>query len=249
MDPIENAKRGIALMDLTRLGADDTMADIDHLIAKTVTTYGAVAAVCVWPKFAHHAVQSLAGTGVKVCAVADFPDGSGDKKRIGDAIDQIGEAGANEVDLVLPYRAFLAGEIALAEQAVAHARKLCGTSLKLKVILETGILQDAPAITDASKLALAMGADFLKTSTGMTAVSAKIPAARLMLAAIKDFGLNTQQPIGFKASGGIRDLARASLFLELADQVMGSEWVTRNHFRIGASALLDDLIRFLETHR
>ena len=79
MDPIENAKRGIALMDLTRLGADDTVADIDHLIAKTVTTYGAVAAVCVWPKFAHHAVQSLAGTGVKVCAVADFPDGSGDK--------------------------------------------------------------------------------------------------------------------------------------------------------------------------
>ena len=70
-----------------------------------------------------------------------------------------------------------------------------------------------------------------------------------MLAAIKDFGLNTQQPIGFKASGGIRDLARASLFLELADQVMGSEWVTRNHFRIGASALLDDLIRYLETHR
>ena len=109
MDPIENAKRGIALMDLTRLGADDTVADIDHLIAKTVTTYGAVAAVCVWPKFAHHAVQSLAGTGVKVCAVADFPDGSGDKKRIGDAIDQIGEAGANEVDLVLPYRAFFGG--------------------------------------------------------------------------------------------------------------------------------------------
>lgn len=146
--------------------------------------------------------------------------------------------GADEIDLVLPWRRFLAGDSAIAEKMVAQTRARCGGKL-LKVILETGEYPDGDAIREASELAIAAGADFIKTSTGKTARSATLEAARIMLEAIREAG----RAVGLKPSGGIRTLADAKTYLDLADGIMGPSWATPKTFRFGASGLYDVLAK------
>ncbi len=146
-------------------------------------------------------------------------------------------AGADEIDLVLPWRAFLAGDAAGAEAMVRAVREACGGQT-LKVILETGEYPDLDRVRAASELAIAAGADFIKTSTGKTAHSASLPAARTMLEVIAANG----RPVGLKPSGGIRTLADAADYLELADAIMGPGWATAETFRFGASGLHQVLV-------
>ncbi len=242
-DPSADAKRILALIDLTDLSDDCRAGAIDSLCRRGVTKFGAVAAVCVWPHFVGHAARLLAGTGVRIATVLNFPSGGEDIERaITDCRETLRD-GADEIDLVMPYRAFLAGDAGLAGAMIEAVAEEIGDTKILKVILETGVIADPALIAKASALAIERGADFLKTSTGKTPVSATPKAAQIMLEAIKTSG----RPVGFKASGGIRTPEQAAVYLDLADRIMGRDWARPATFRFGASQLLEPLIGRFES--
>ncbi len=230
---LRTARLALACLDLTSLNDNDTPADIDKLCARAQGPHGHTAAVCVWPRFAAQA-RALLPASINVAAVANFPDGSSDLARALRDTEAIVAAGAQEVDVVFPYRDFAAAPALL--QAV---RRACA-GLRLKVILETGELQNPALISQACGIALDAGADFLKTSTGKTARSASPEAARLLLAAIAGRA-ETRERVGFKPSGGIRTVADAGLYIGLTSEVLGMAAVTPARFRIGASGLLNDI--------
>ena len=231
----ETARLALACLDLTSLNDTDTDADIERLCERAVTPHGPVAAVCVWPRLAK-AARVHAPAGVAVAAVANFPDGSTDVQRTLRDAGTIVDAGAQEVDLVLPWRALADGDIP-ACTAVLRAVRRASEGLRLKVILESGELREPTLIDRAATLALAEGADFLKTSTGKTANGATPAAARTMLGIIAAQGNRA----GFKASGGVRTVADAAVYLDLVEAALGPEALGPQRVRIGASGLLADI--------
>ncbi len=235
------AQRILGLLDLTSLNDDDNEQVIKSLCERAVTPFGPVAAVCVWPQFVAQAVAQLRDTSVRVAAVANFPEGSPDISQAVATTKEIIESGADEVDVVFPYQTFLSGDTVTSAQLVKQCKDACGDGKKLKVILETGCLADSGAIRQASSLVLEQGADFIKTSTGKVPVSATPEAARDMLETLHKFNF----PAGLKVSGGIKDVATASVYLALADEIMGDKWVCPDTFRFGASGILDNLLSVL----
>lgn len=232
------ARLALACLDLTRLNDGDTEADVVRLAERAAAAPGRVAALCVWPQLARTALAH-APPGVVVAAVANFPEGGTDIGRAVRDTAQIAAAGAQEVDVVLPWRALAAGEDAGAAAVLRAVRRECA-GLVLKVILESGELREPALIERAARLALAEGADVLKTSTGKTPAGATPDAARVMLAAIAaDAGAATRA--GFKASGGVRSVADAEVYAGLVEQALGRDALAPRRFRIGASALLDDI--------
>ncbi|MCJ2059434.1 deoxyribose-phosphate aldolase [Methylobacterium sp. J-048] len=230
------ARRALPLLDLTDLTETCTEPKIDALCRDARS--GGVAAICVWPRFVTQGARALEGSGIRVATVINFPAGGEDCAR---ALDDTAEAlrdGADEIDLVLPYRAFLRGDADLARDMVEAVRDTSGSAV-LKVILETGELADPDAIRRAGRLALEAGADFLKTSTGKSPVSATPEAAEAMLAEIRASG----RPAGLKVSGGLRSVADAGAYLALADRIMGPDWVSAKTFRLGASSLFGALMQ------
>lgn len=234
------ARRALPLLDLTDLGDTGTEAAIETL-CRTARASG-VAAVCVWPRFVAQSARLLAGSTVAVATVVNFPAGGEDVERAVRETRAALRDGADEIDLVLPYGALRDGRAEPAHGMVAAVRAACGPAC-LKVILETGMLQSPDLIARASRLALAAGADMIKTSTGKTAVSATPEAAEIMLHAIREAG-GTH---GLKVSGGIRTVADAALYLALADRIMGPDWASPKTFRIGASSLHAALVAAVET--
>jgi deoxyribose-phosphate aldolase len=231
------ARRALALLDLTDLGDQASEAGTLQLCAKAVAAPQAVAAVCIWPQFVSLARRTLGSSAVRVATVVNFPAGGTNVGRIsGDTTEAIGD-GADEIDLVMPYKAFLQGDAEVAADMIAEIKAICGSTL-LKVILETGAYPDIASIRAASDLAIRAGADFIKTSTGKIAQSATPEAARAMLEAIKA----SDQPVGLKPSGGIRTLADARVYLDLADEIMGPSWANPRTFRFGASGLHQVLV-------
>ncbi|GGX92300.1 deoxyribose-phosphate aldolase [Litchfieldella qijiaojingensis] len=238
------ARQALALMDLTSLNDDDNDERITALCRQAKTPAGSPAAICIYPRFiatTRHELESLGLDGtVKIATVTNFPHGGDD---VDQAVRQTREAvalGADEVDVVFPYRALMAGNVAVGQALVEACKAACGERV-LKVILETGELKDPALIRQASELAIAGGADFLKTSTGKVEVNATLEAAEIMLSAIRDSGLE----VGFKAAGGVRTAADAKAYLDLAAQLMGEDWLTPAHFRFGASGLLGNLLATL----
>jgi deoxyribose-phosphate aldolase len=229
------ARRALAALDLTDLSDTADEAGLDRLCARAVTPEGAVAAVCVWPRFVAGARAALAGTGVKIATVANFPAGGEEIAPVRAEIERSLVDGADEIDVVIPWRALKDGREAPVVALVAAARA-AAQGRTLKTILESGELADAAIIEHASRLALDAGADFLKTSTGKTKVSATPEAAGVMLRAIAAQGGRA----GFKASGGVRTLDDALVYLDLAQAIIGTTGPDR--FRIGASGLLDALL-------
>lgn len=233
------------MMDLTRLEDDDTEAEIDHLCARADTAFGHPAAVCIPPQFVAAAGRSLHSRGltgkVRVATVANFPGGTDDEQAVAGCIRDAVAAGADEVDVVFPYRAWLAGDRARCRATMAACRDACDGHV-LKVILETGELHRPEVIRSVAEGAIAADADFLKTSTGKVAVNATPQAARILLEAIRDSG----RDVGCKVSGGIRTTADARVYLDLAAEILGPDWLIPARFRIGASGLLDDLLGVLE---
>lgn len=228
------ARRLIGFIDLTDLSEPCTEEAVLALCAKATGPMGPPAALCLWPQFVGVAQRAM-GNAIPVATVINFPQGGDDIERV---VEDIGEAlgdGADEIDLVFPYRAFLRGDADLAADMVSAAKERCGAR-PLKVILETGAFPDAQAIHRASVCALEAGADFLKTSTGKIAVGATEEAARTMLETIREHGNRA----GFKVSGGIRTFAQAKLYCDLFETICGVP-ATKERFRIGASALFDVL--------
>ena len=234
------ASRVLSLLDLTELASDCDTAAVVRLCHAAIDPRGNVAAVCVWPEFVGLSAELLASSGVRIATVVNFPEGNDETERVCAEAGRALADGANEIDLVLPWHDFLAGREKRARKMVAAVREAIAATT-LKVILETGQYPDQIAVANASRLAVEEGADFLKTSTGKTAVSASLEAATTVLNVIHE----ADRVVGIKASGGIRSLLQARSYLELADAIMGPDWATPATFRFGASALHDDVMRVL----
>ncbi|OYQ35031.1 deoxyribose-phosphate aldolase [Niveispirillum lacus] len=242
MNILDIATRTLPLLDLTSLNDADDAFSTAALCTKAVTAVGHVAAVCLWPSFVPQAKRCLTGTGVKVATVVNFPGGSLPAEKVVDQIARALADGADEIDVVMPYAAIMAG-MGGDQRAADHllaCRAACGHAT-MKVILESGALAKPALIARAAQVAVAAGADFLKTSTGKVPAGATLGAARIMLTACRDAG----RAVGFKASGGIRDVETAGQYLALADEICGPDWVSPATFRFGASGLLDALLGVL----
>jgi len=229
----DGLRRALAVVDLTRLERPDDAEAIDALAAKAVTAVGRVAAICVYPEW----IERVLGPGVPVAAVANFPAGEDDPDLAAREAGEAVEAGAAEIDVVVPWPAFLAGDDTAIGRTVAATRAAIGDGVGLKAILETGSLGGADSVRRAGEQALDAGADFLKTSSGKVGAGASLEATRVLLEVVRDAGRGA-----VKASGGIRTAEQAAGYLALADEVMGAGWATPQRFRIGASSLVDDLL-------
>lgn len=230
-----SAQRVLSLIDLTNLNDDCTEEDVVELCSRAQGEFGNTAAVCVWPRFVNLCASILRGTSIKVATVVNFPHGGTDVANVVATTIAALDAGADEIDLVLPYQSMITGDEAQVLSMLQAVREVVHAPAHLKVILETGELINLERIRRASELAIKSGADFIKTSTGKTKISATPEAVTTMLQVIRDSG----RPVGLKPSGGIRTVADAQQYLDLADAIMGPQWATPQTFRFGASGLLD----------
>ncbi len=238
----------IRMIDLTTLEGMDTPGKIRQLAAKAIRpdptdpTIPSVAAICVYPAMVRHAVAAVAGTNVQVAAVATyFPSGQAPLDvKLADTRAAV-EAGATEIDMVIDRGAFLAGDLLAVHEQIVATREACGDA-HLKVILETGELGTYDNVRRASMLAMAAGADFIKTSTGKVNPAATREVTLVMLEAIRDFRRLTGRSVGMKPAGGIRTAKDAIRYLVLLHETLGPEWMTPERFRLGASSLLNDLL-------
>jgi deoxyribose-phosphate aldolase len=227
--------RLLATIDLTSLGEDDTPAAIQALCARAAASAVRPAAVCIYPEHvctARMALDAAGASGVAVATVVNFPDGANDPARVLSETRRALAAGADEIDLVFPWRAYRAGDREGGAVVVQRCKAACGPRL-LKAIIETGELADPLLIREISGAALDAGADFVKTSTGRARAGATPEAARAILGALHERGRG-----GLKVSGGIRTLAQARTYFELAERTCGAGWATPAKFRIGTSATL-----------
>jgi deoxyribose-phosphate aldolase len=238
------AQRALNLMDLTTLNDDDTDAKVIALCHQAKSPAGLTAAVCIYPRFipiARKTLREIGADAVRIATVTNFPHGNDD---IEIAVAETRAAvayGADEVDVVFPYRALMAGNEQVGFELVQACKAACGDGVLLKVILETGELKSEALIRRASELAIDAGADFIKTSTGKVPVNATLDAARIMMEVIK--AKNTA--VGFKPAGGVKDAAKAAEYLDLAASILGDNWVSPRTFRFGASSLLASLLATL----
>ncbi|MDR5897982.1 deoxyribose-phosphate aldolase [Halomonas vilamensis] len=242
------ARQALLLTELTSLNADDTDATIESLCQQVKTPLGHPAAVCVYPQFIVTARRALTAhklSGeVKIASVTNFPDGGDDIMAAARATREAVASGADEVDVVFPYRTLMAGDEETGLELVEMCHAACGGQALLKIIIESGELKEPALIKRASEIAIEGGADFIKTSTGKVEVNATLEAAEIILKTIKESG----KDVGFKAAGGIKTVEEAAAYLALASDIMGAQWVTPKHFRFGASALLTDILATLSAN-
>lgn len=242
----------ISMVDLTTLEGADTPGKVKALCAKAVrpdptnSDVPSVGAVCVYNDMVGTArthLDSIGGGHVGVAAVSTaFPSGRASMAvKIQDTQDAL-DAGASEIDMVIDRGAFLSGRYIDVFSEIVKIRELCGTRAHLKVIFETGELVTYDNVRKVSFLAMAAGADFIKTSTGKIAPAATAPVVLVMLEAVRDFYSMVQVRIGVKPAGGIRNTKDAIKQLVLVNETAGPEWLKPSLFRIGASALLNDLL-------
>ena len=248
----------VRMMDLTTLEGADTPGKVAALCSKAIRpdpvdrTVPSVAAVCVYPNLVPTAKERLRGSGVKVASVATaFPSGQSPLDvKLADVRDAV-EMGADEIDMVIDRGAFLSGRYAKVYDEIVKVKEACGEA-HLKVILETGELGTYDNVRRASLLAMAAGADFVKTSTGKVNPAATLPVALCMLEAVRDVHQETGRVVGFKPAGGIRTSKQAIQHLVLVHETVGVDWLTPDLYRFGASSLLNDVlmqIRWLKTGR
>jgi deoxyribose-phosphate aldolase len=238
----------VRMMDLTTLEGADTPGKVAALCSKAVRpdpvdrTVPSVAAVCVYPNLVPIAKEKVAGSGVKVAAVATgFPSGQYPLEiKLAD-VRATAELGADEIDMVIDRGAFLSGRYAKVYDEICRVKDACGEA-HLKVILETGELGTYDNVRRASLLAMAAGADFIKTSTGKIQPAATLPVTLVMLEAIRDVYEETGRQVGMKPAGGIRNAKQAVQYLVLLHETLGLDWMTPDLFRFGASTLLNDVL-------
>jgi deoxyribose-phosphate aldolase len=238
----------IRTIDLTTLEGADTPGKVAALCSKAVRpdpvdpSIPPVAAVCVYPNLVPVAVERLRGSGVKVASVATaFPSGQAPLDVKLAEVRDVVEMGADEVDMVIDRGAFLSGRYAKVYDEIVRVKEASG-SAHLKVILETGELGTYDNVRRASLLAMAAGADFIKTSTGKLPSAATLPVALVMLEAIRDVYEETGRMVGMKPAGGIRNAKQAVLHLVVVHETLGPDWLTPDLYRLGASSLLNDVL-------
>jgi len=239
----------IAMIDLTTLEGADTKGKVRHLCAKARhpepqdASVPSVAAVCVYPDLVATAREGLHGSSVAVASVATaFPSGRASLAvKLADVAEAV-EAGADEVDMVIDRGAFLEGRVGRVLEEVVAVKAACGPA-HLKVILETGELATYDNVRRAAWLAMLGGADFVKTSTGKVAPASTLPVALVLLEAVRDFREVTGRTVGVKVAGGIRTAKDAIRYLVVVNEEAGTDWLHPSAFRLGASSLLNDLLK------
>ena len=234
------ARRLIPLTDLTSLNESDDAASVRALSTLARAAPVKPAAVCIWARWIPVALEALQGTDIPVCAVANFPQGAATPDAAAAETAAAVAAGAAEVDVVFPYHAMLAGDSGVGLALIRGCREACGARALLKVILETGQLLGTENVRHAAEVAIAGGAQFLKTSTGKTQPGATLEAAAVVLEVISGAS-RCGGSIGFKAAGGIRMIDDAWSYLTLYEQKFGSGSAAASNFRIGASGLFKEL--------
>ncbi len=245
----------IRMMDLTTLEGRDTPGKIRALCAKAIhpqpgdPSIPSVAAVCLYPALIPEAKDALRGSTVKVASVATaFPSGQTFRDIKVAEVKEAVAAGADEIDMVIDRGAFLSGDYATVFDEVVEIKDACADA-HLKVILETGELGTFDQVRRASILAMAAGADFIKTSTGKVQPAATLPVSLVMLEAIRDFEKATGRAVGMKPAGGIRTAKEAVQYLVVLYETLGPRWMTPDRFRFGASTLLNDVLMQIEKER
>ena len=245
----------VRMMDLTTLEGADTPGKVSALASKGIRPDPAdpgvpsVAAICVYPNLVATAAQRVRGTSVKVASVATgFPSGQTSiELKVAEARAVI-ELGADEVDMVIDRGAFLSGRYAKVYDEIVRVKEACGEA-HLKVILETGELGTYDNVRRASLLAMAAGADFIKTSTGKLPSAATLPVTLVMLEAIRDVHEETGRRVGMKPAGGIRVAKQAVHYLVQLYETLGPDWMTPDLYRLGASSLLNDVLMQLRKEK
>ena len=245
----------IRTIDLTTLEGADTPGKVRALSAKAQrpdpgdASIPPVAAVCVYPSLVGVARRALRGTGVKVASVATaFPSGQAPLEvKLADVRAAV-SAGADEIDMVIDRGAFLSGRIGEVYDEVVAVKEACGDA-HLKVILETGELGTYDAVRRAALVAIAGGANFIKTSTGKVSPAATLPVTLCMLEVIRDVYDETGLVVGMKSAGGIRAAKQAIQYLCVVHETLGVDWLTPDRFRFGASSLLNDLLLQIRKQR
>ena len=238
----------VRMMDLTTLEGSDTPGKVAALASKAIRpdpadpSVPSCAAICVYPNLVPTAVERTKGTSVKVASVATyFPSGQAPLDvKLRDVRDAV-ELGAHEIDMVIDRGAFLSGRYAKVYDEIVQVKEASGGA-HLKVILETGELGTYDNVRRASLLAMAAGADFIKTSTGKLPSAATLPVLLCMLEAIRDVYEETGRVVGMKPAGGIRNAKQAIQNLVIVNETLGQDWLTPDRFRLGASSLLNDVL-------
>ena len=234
------AKRALACLDLTDLSEACCERDISELCSKAQTPFGTAAAVCIWPKFVPKAAYLLRGTNIKVATVVNFPQGDHSAGDVIKLTERAREDGADEIDMVIPWKALMEGHPENVAARVARVKR-AADGAKVKAILETGMLTTAEFIVEATQGAIDGGADFIKTSTGKVPINATPTSARIILEEIH----RLKEDVGFKAAGGVKTTEDAAEYLSIADEIMGPDWASPETFRFGASSVLDALLATL----
>ena len=246
---LEGLKMALNMVDLTTLEGMDTVNKVTQMCYKAQHLHDefpglpTVAAVCVYPNFVKIAVNALKDSPIKVASVATaFPSGhSSLDVKIADTKMAV-DAGAHEVDMVISRGKFHMGDFGFVYDEIVAIKQACGTSVRLKVILETGELGNLDNVRLASDIAIAAGADFIKTSTGKIKPAATLPVALVMLEAIKDHYYKTGIMVGMKPAGGISNSKLALQYLVMVKETLGVKWLDNHWFRFGASSLANDLL-------
>ena len=238
----------VRMMDLTTLEGADTPGKVAALSSKAIRpdpadmSVPSVAAICVYPNLVPTAVERTRDTSVKVASVATaFPSGQTSTHVKVAEVREVVEMGAHEVDMVIDRGAFLSGRYAKVYDEIVQVKEAAGEA-HLKVIIETGELGTYDNVRRASLLAMAAGADFIKTSTGKLPSAATLPVTLVMLEAIRDVHEETGRRVGMKAAGGIRQSKQAVQYLVQLHETLGPEWLTPDLYRLGASTLLNDVL-------
>ena len=242
----------LAMIDLTTLEGQDTPGKVRQLCQKAMHLHDRlpglphVAAVCVYPTMVPVAKKALRGTGIKVASVATaFPSGMAPREvKLAETRIAV-EEGADEIDMVISRGHFLQGDYGFVFEEIAAVKDACGEA-HLKVILETGELGTLDRVRRASVLAMHAGADFIKTSTGKIQPAATMPVTLVMLQAIRDYYYETGRAVGMKPAGGISKAKLAVHYLVMLRETLGSQWLTPERFRFGASSLANDVLMQLQ---
>jgi len=245
---MQGLKMVLSMIDLTTLEGMDTQGKVRQLCYKAGHLHDAVpdlptvAAVCVYPNFVKLAKSEVADSGIKVASVATaFPSGNSSLEIKLEDVRMAVEGGADEIDMVISRGRFHRGDFQYVFDEIAAVKQACQDA-RLKVILETGELGTFDKVRRASDIAIAAGADFIKTSTGKIKPAATMPVTLVMLEAIRDHYLKTGQMVGMKPAGGISKAKLALHYLVMVKETLGEAWLTNEWFRFGASSLANDVL-------
>ncbi len=238
----------LSMIDLTTLEGKDTPGKVNQLCTKArhlhdhIPGLPTVAAICVYPSMVSVAKKALQGSLIKVASVATaFPSGQSSLRiKLADTRLAV-EEGADEVDMVISRGKFHAGDYQYVFDEIAAIKEACGKA-RLKVILETGELGTLDQVRKASTIAIAAGADFIKTSTGKIQPAATMPVTLVMLETIRDHFYKTGKKVGMKPAGGISKSKLALHYLVMVKETLGEAWLDKHWFRFGASSLANDVL-------